>query len=200
MSTSNQQTKYTLLARALDTGDDQAWAELFDYYRRFIYYVLKELELDPNDVDDLVQQVMIILSRDLKSFDRSKAKFRTWFSRLIKNVAISHFRKKRTLKETPNQVGGEDVMIDIEGDCSDLDVRIEQEWKAYITNEALKRVEGLFRGNAVEVFQLGLDGLSADEIAEKVGVTKASVFVLQGRVKQSLFQEVRALTEELEGQ
>jgi DNA-binding CsgD family transcriptional regulator len=81
---------------------------------------------------------------------------------------------------------------------SDIDQRIEQEWAAYVANLAMMRVREVFQGQAVEVFELGLDGLSVTDIAEKTGLAVASVYTLRKRVKKRLYLEIRAIVAELE--
>ena len=59
-------------------------------------------------------------------------------------------------------------------------------------------VKEVFQGQAIEVFELGLDGRSAAEIAESTGLSVASVYTLRKRVKKRLYLEIRALVAELE--
>ena len=65
------QTSYTLLQRACDLHDEVAWEEFVGHYRRFIFYILRELGVDPDDIEDLAQQILISLKRDLAGYDRS---------------------------------------------------------------------------------------------------------------------------------
>ena len=75
---------------------------------------------------------------------------------------------------------------------------IEKEWAAYIASQAMNRVRENFQGQAIEVFELGLDGHSAAHIAEKTKLTVATVYTLKKRVKKRLYLEIRQLSSELE--
>ncbi len=191
-------TRYSLLQRAHDTDDEEAWDQFVLHYRRFIAYILRQIGVREDDVDDLTQQILLNLTRNLAKYDRARASFRTWLGQVIRNAAKMHFRK---LQSRPVEVYDTDSGFLINGVLQDaeIDRLIEKEWEDYIATIALERVRETFHGKAVEVFELGLDGQSAAEIAEQTGLTVTSVYKLRTRVKRKLFLEVRALTEELEG-
>jgi RNA polymerase sigma-70 factor (ECF subfamily) len=81
---------------------------------------------------------------------------------------------------------------------AEINVQIEKEWATYIGTLAMKRMHNVFQGQAVEVFELGLDGMSAADIAERTGLSVSSVYTLRKRVKARLYREIRALAAELE--
>ena len=190
-------TRYTLLQRACDLHDEKAWEEFVGHYRRFIFYILHQLGVDSDDIEDLAQQILISLTRDLAGYDKTRARFRTWLGTVIRNAALAHFRKQRN-RYARIQVFGEEQDIDYIAQPSEVDLRIEKEWSAYVANLAMERVREVFKGQAVEVFELGLDGRSAAEIAEATGLSVASVYTLRKRVKKRLYLEIRALVAELE--
>lgn len=191
-------TRYTLLQRAVDTNNEQAWEELVETYRRFIFHILHQLNIEPTDIDDLSQQVLLALTQNLSKYDRGKAKFRTWLSSIIRNTAFSHHRKLNRHKLRFESSGTPEYFENTEGGDSALDQIIEKEWAAYISGMAMQRVKESFQGNAVEVFELGLDGLSAEEVAKKTGLTVSSVYTLRKRVKKRLYLEIRAITAQVE--
>lgn len=191
------QTSYTLLQRACDLHDEVAWEEFVGHYRRFIFYILRELGVNPDDIEDLSQKILIALTRDLAGYDRSRARFRTWLGSVIRNAALVHFRTQKR-RQSRIRIFGEDQSIEYMDQPSDIDQRIEKEWAAYVADLAMKRVREVFRGQAVEVFELGLDGRSAAEVAEATGLSVSSVYTLRKRVKKRLYLEIRALVAELE--
>lgn len=190
-------TSYTLINRALDAGDQVAWDQLVEHYRRFICHVLHKMSVAPSDVDDLCQQVLISLTKNLSAYNRSKSHFRTWLSAVIRNAAISYFRKQSSYQRCVSDLREEtESRLDIHQ--ADLNARIEQEWAAYLANQALERIRETFQGQAIEVFELGLTGASASEVAEKTGLTVSTVYTLRKRVKKRLYLEVLELMADLE--
>jgi len=191
-------TSHTLLARALNYDDEAAQAELYSTYVNFIYFVLREMKASDADIDDIAQKTAIKLIRDLKNYDRSKGKFRSWLKVVIKNTALMHFRQHAGLQKKLSFYHDElnKQSADAGGDAFEL--LIEREWKQYIYKLGLERVDEQFRGQAVEVFQLAMQGMATSEIAEHTKLTPNSVQTLRNRVKKALMHEVNNLIEELE--
>ncbi len=190
-------TCYTILNRALNVSDEDAWAQLVEHYRRFIFYVLTQLNVSASDIDDVSQLVLVALTKDLANFDRDKGRFRSWLSAVIRNTAISYFRSKTRYQNRISDLQNE-VPDGTFGQPAEIDAMIEREWKTYIATQAFERVEAVFEKNALSVFELSLEGFSATEIAEKTGLAVASVYTLKKRVKKRLCSEMMALTAELE--
>ncbi|MGJ8725771.1 MAG: RNA polymerase sigma factor [Roseibacillus sp.] len=191
------QTHHSLLKRATDLDDGKAWEQFVQQYRRFILCVLNQLGVPRDDLEDLSQQILIALTRDLPRYDRDRARFRTWLSTIVRNKANSYFRKRYSLKRCLDRVSNEQGEQD-ELKAPDIDKVIEREWAAYVGSLAMERVRASFEGQAIAVFELGLDGHSAAQIAEKTKLTVATVYTLKKRVKKRLYLEIRNLTSELE--
>ncbi|MDF7799270.1 sigma-70 family RNA polymerase sigma factor [Pontiellaceae bacterium B1224] len=190
-------TSYTLLSRACDTDDEEAWNELVGHYGRFILYILGELGVPEGERHDVMQNVLVGLTRTLKNYDRSRSTFRNWLGTVIRNTAVNYFRKRQSRPSNFCEFESESAADELKVP-SDIHLWIESEWATYIGNLAMERVQQVFKGQAIEAFELGLDGKTAAEIAEETGLTVSSVYTLRKRVKQRLLLEVRSLTEELE--
>ena len=191
------QTRHTLLSRARQGNDERAWHELVHHYRRFIYHILHELKVAPDDIEDISQQILVTLIKDLPSYDRTRAKFRSWFGTVIRNAALAHFRKQRTRRNYMQRFAQEKT-FDEERNLPEISRMIEDEWSTYIANMAMDRVRPLFKGQALKVFKLGLEGRPVEEISKLTGLTRASVYTLKKRVKKRLYLEIRAISYELE--
>ena len=194
----SRHTRHTLLERACNPSDEQAWEEFVHHYRRFICYILTQVGVEGQDIDDLAQQILMTLTRDLASYDRSRAKFRTWLGTVIRHAAFAHLRRQKRHRIQLTSFGREYQFDDPGEAASDLDRLIENEWATYISSLAMERVREVFRGQAVEAFELGLDGHSAESIANRTGLSVSSVYTLRKRVKKRLYLEIRALTHDLE--
>ena len=80
----------------------------------------------------------------------------------------------------------------------DIDGVVQAQWMIHITNLALKNIRPLFSARAIEVFQLSLQGLSIQEIAERLSIAEKSVSRMKSRVKKRLIGEVELLRGEIE--
>ena len=187
-------TKKTLLQRAQDPGDSQAWEDFVSYYEGFISIVLSRMGLSATEQQDLSQEILLKLWKNLKSFevDTERARFRTWLSTLIRNRTLDYFRKS---KKQPKMDSLEKVEVFSD---SELDKVIKKEWERYLTSRAMENVKKLFSGAAIRAFELTLLGKEADEISEELEIGKESVKTLKNRVKVRLIKEIELLRRELE--
>ena len=189
----NWQTRQSLLMRARNQDDQQAWKDFVSYYENFIKMVLHKMNIQSNDFDDLVQDILVQLWRNLQMYDEAKSKFRTWLSAVIKNKVMSYLNSK-TSRENRERINGGSILQH----SSDLEQLIEDEWKSYLTKLAMERVSEVFSGKAVEVFKLSMLEYKNDEIAESLEISIDSVYTLKNRVKSRYVKELRLLMEELQ--
>lgn len=194
---STHSTRHTLLQRALSADDEKAWEEMVVHYRRFIFYVLNKMGVPENEMDDIFQKVLISLTQSLANYDREKARFRTWLGSVIRNTAMTHLKKEQGYQKRLGKLEDPCYLQQLK-EPLDVDVMIEEEWATYISNQAMGKVRQVFRGQAIEVFEYSLDGLSADSIAARTGLTVATVYTLRKRVKKRLYLEILHLTQDLE--
>ena len=191
------QTSHSLLQRATDLKDEEAWEEIVLQYRHFILCVLNQLGVSRDDLEDLSQQILIALTQSLPRYDRTRAKFRVWLSTIVSHKANSYFRKLYSMQRSLNRMTHEALVHD-EITAPEIEKVIEKEWAAYISTQAMNRVRENFQGQAITVFEMGLDGHSAAHIAEITKLTVATVYTLKKRVKKRLYLEIRQLSSELE--
>ena len=193
------QTRYTLLKRAKDPKDEAAWTEFFAYYKTFIYMLMRQMKVPQQDCDDLTQAVLLKVWKKLETFDPERAKFRTWFSTLIRNTVINHWdsvsrRQKRIEKY------GESTIEPPTGlpSTPEFDAMFQREWEAYITNLAMSNIRPGCSKNALRVFELVMQEVPTSEIAIRLDLNPSTVSTLKGRVLEKLVREVRRLRSELE--
>ena len=192
-------TRKSLLMRAKDQDDDQAWQDFVDYYGTFIEMLLSHFRFVGHDRDDLKQEILLKIWKNLDKYDTSRSNFRGWLNRLIRNQMIDYKRKQTRLRKR------ETTVCDDDGNPVELAVSedrftevFEEEWRTHLTNVALKNVSTIFSGKAMEVFDLCLDGKSIKEVAAQLELAESSVYKLRQRVEQRLIAEVRRLRDEVE--
>jgi len=190
-------TNYTLLERVLDHDDQNAWRELEGFYQKFIYYMLNEIGVSSNDIDDVSQQVMIALATNLRQYDRNKGKFRSWLKQIIRNSAYMHYRKVYAHQRKIDAFA-EELNHSVDLIRNEFDELIEAEWESFIAKEALNNVRQNYGGSAVAAFELSQSGIKADEIAQNLGIEVSSVYTYNKRVKKSLLTEIRCLVNRYE--
>jgi RNA polymerase sigma-70 factor (ECF subfamily) len=92
-----------LIARCLTRGasDDRPFAELYSRHKEFIWQVCYRYSNDPQEAEDLMQEVFFKVYRSLHQFEGRSA-FRTWLYRIAVNTARNEIRRKRRrVQESP---------------------------------------------------------------------------------------------------
>jgi RNA polymerase sigma-70 factor (ECF subfamily) len=81
------------LARAARRGDRDAFEELVRRYQRRVYGLAYQHLSDPEEAQDLAQEVFVRLFRVLDQYDPARP-FEPWFWRVAGNVALNYSRRR----------------------------------------------------------------------------------------------------------
>lgn len=191
-------TRLSILEKARSDQANAAWDELLVYYRPFITKILVRTGLRGLDLEDVRQQIFLKLWNGLKNYkrDENRARFRNWLSTLVRNAAIDwHKAHRLDQRKLPlDEVGSSDL----DPHLPEVEEVIEKEWQRHVVATAMEQLKNVFSGKAFEVFALSMQGMSGEEIAQRLGIRKESVYVLKTRVKQRLHTEIKRLRLELE--
>jgi RNA polymerase sigma factor (sigma-70 family) len=198
--TNTYATRKTLLQRVRNQHDQQSWTELVDVYRKYVYSVIRSLNISEHDADDILQHVFLKLWEKLPDMDPEEIiRFRSLLGRITKHCTIDYVRKRSTAAEKLKQAAQDETMQYLKSiQLPEIDRIAEERWEVFLANQALENVEAQFSGQAVAVFRMSLSGLGVKEIASELGLELNSVYRLRTRVKNQLILEIQHLREELE--
>ncbi|MCM8537290.1 MAG: sigma-70 family RNA polymerase sigma factor [Lentisphaeraceae bacterium] len=187
-------TRKTLLQRAQDKNDSEAWNDFVFYYRDFLKMVLVKMNFNATESEDVIQEILLKLWKALPNFStEGKAKFRTWLSRLIRNSAIDYLRKHHKTESTEFDEKSFDLAEE-----PDVSQYIQDEWEVHIVALALNEIAPLFSEKAMIVFKMAMKSKSTADIAKELDITENSALKLKNRVKHRMVQEINSLREKLE--
>jgi len=146
-----------LVAAARD-GDEGAFASLYHRFARMVHGIL--LARVPRDeVDDLVQDVFITAWYRLDSL-RDTGAFAAWLAMIARNRAADYHRRAPATAELDEQIPAPD--------CPEEDRR---------AAEVLEIVRSLPEAYRETLVLRLVEGMTGEEIAERTGLTHASVRV-----------------------
>jgi RNA polymerase sigma-70 factor, ECF subfamily len=146
------------LVRAACEGDRVAFERLYDRYARLVHAILLA-RVPRADVDDLVQEVFLAAWNRLETL-RDPAAFGGWLSMIARNRATDFHRR------TPNHV-------DLPEDLPAHDATRERT-EAHAALELIRTLPVAYRETLVMRL---VEGLTGPEIADRTGLTAASVRV-----------------------
>ena len=147
-----------VLVRAAQEGEESGFTRLYERYAPFIHGVLLA-RVAAADVDDLVQDVFLTAWKNLKSL-RDPAAFGGWLSMIARNRAADLHRRDHESVELP-------VDLQAPGSTS-------SQIEARAVLDIIRSLPVAYR----ETLILRLvEGMTGPEIAERTGLTPASVRV-----------------------
>lgn len=138
----------------------------------------------PNDRDDLIQEICWQLWRSFPKYDESR-KFSTWMYRVALNVAISHLRHNNRSALRPLSIDSDEASGIAAPEPIQPDERITE------LNRQIQQLEPLNRA----LLLLYLEERSYREIAEVLGISETNVATKISRLKQRIRQEMGSTKE-----
>jgi RNA polymerase sigma-70 factor (ECF subfamily) len=139
--------------------DESAWKELYDAHFDFVLRVARRLGTPESEAEDVVHDVFVIVHRKLDRFEGGR--LTTWLYRITANVVSERHRKRRV------RHAFESLKVWIGGEPGESPERTAERSSA---TRAVERVLERMNPKKREVFALfELEGLSGDEIAERIG-------------------------------
>ncbi len=171
----------------LQPADSDAWQELVEIYRPWLLSWLQAERLQETDAEDVLQDVLIVLYRQLPGFrhNGNTGAFRVWLRRIMVNRLFEQRRKRRHDIRWPEDF--EDRLHQLEDNASDMSRIWDREHDRFVLQGLLAYVAGDFEPESWEAFRAYvIERKSATEVAEQIGITRANVFTIKSRVMKRL--------------
>src|SRR5580765_6223816 len=89
-------TRYSLLSRLQNRDDQESWKDFFDTYWRLIYSMALKSGLSESEAQDVVQETVITMAKDIHKFKRDRAlgTFKAWLRKTVHWRIADQFRKR----------------------------------------------------------------------------------------------------------
>lgn len=107
------------LLAGIAAGDDGAFGALVGRYQHRFYAVARRMLADDSEAEDAVQAAFLRIYRSAASY-RERWSGSTWLYRVLTNVTIDHWRKRRPLGE-PSDASDHPAPPSRHGDRIDVD-------------------------------------------------------------------------------
>lgn len=91
-------TDEAALIRAVQGGDQDAFAQLVRSYDQSVLRLAMNLLRSPEDARDVYQEAFLRVYRNIHTF-RFDCSFHTWLYRIVTNICLDHLRKRKVRKE-----------------------------------------------------------------------------------------------------
>lgn len=180
--------------------DQDAWRRFVDQYSPLIYVWCRKCDLQPADSLDVAQQVFHAVSRSIETFSRRRdgeGRFRGWLFVITKNTIRNYL--ERTLRG-PRAQGGSSIQLRLLEEPESIE---EESLSAVFAaagesaseqtpmQDILDAVRRDFDQRTWQCFWLiAIEGCSAVEVAERLGMRPAAVRQAKYRVTRRLRLEL----------
>jgi RNA polymerase sigma factor (sigma-70 family) len=174
------------------SGDQSAFADLYERYFDRVYDFLARMVRDPSEAADLTQDTFLRAMNSLGSLTKGGS-FKSWLFTIARNTALNRLeRASRTQPlEGRNDAGEEQSYDVVDPDrFGNPEEAAEASGLASVVWEAAAALDPRYRS----VLMLHVrEGLDSAEIADVMGVTRNNASVLVNRMKAALGSAVGAL-------
>jgi RNA polymerase sigma factor (sigma-70 family) len=187
-------TRVTLLTQLRQDPSDQAgWDEFVERYGRHIYRWCRQWKLQDADAEDVTQDILVKLTQKLRAFayDPSRS-FRGWL-KTVAHHAWRDFEDSRRAQRTAGDSQVQELMLTLEA-REDLAQKLEEAFDLELLEAAKVRVRLRVAPHTWEAFRLmALEGLPVAEVAARVHLQVAMVYVAKSKVQKMLQEEIGKL-------
>ena len=191
------ETRASLLVRLKDRADQAAWYEFAEVYRPVIVRLAGRKGMQAADAEDLAQQVLAAVAKAIDRWqeDPRRARFRTWLHRVANNLILNALARGK-----PDRGSGDTGLIQWlaqqpanDGPNSDL---LRLEWRREAFRWAATQIRDEFQPDNWEAFwRTAIEGESVDDVARRLGKSRASVHSARSRIMRRLKEKVNELSD-----
>jgi RNA polymerase sigma-70 factor (ECF subfamily) len=192
------ETSASLLERLREQPDGEDWKRLVDLYTPLLQGWLRRNTVPADDVDDLVQEVLTVLVRELPAFhyDRQRGSFRGW----LRTITVNRLRVFwRARQSRPLATGDSDLarrLDELEDPHSALSRNWDRAHDRHVAHRLLEAIASEFEPSSWRAFlRLTLDGAKPTTVAAELGLSLNAVYLAKYRVIRRLRQEMQGLTD-----
>lgn len=190
------ETSLSLLENACSSVNHHAWRRLAEIYSPLLRTWTQRLDVTPVDADDLVQEVLLSVARELPQFNHSgrTGAFRAWLRRMLLNRVRDFWRSQNY---RPAARGGSTWSQQIE-QLEDESSHASREWNLehdrHVLARLMEEIRPQFEPKTWKAFHRQVfDGKRADVVAAELGLSLNSVYVARSRVLSALRREAAGL-------
>lgn len=187
---------------AARNGDDRAFRSLVERHERRAFVIAVGLLRDEADAREVVQEAFLRVHRGLDKFQGASSFF-TWLYRIISNLSIDVLRKpgRQVAPEPddghlPQGVDEADFPLLARIDGADPLDRLDRQRLGARISEALDALPPYHRGVIV---MREVEGLSYEEMAEAMGVSKGTIMSRLFHARQKMQRALADCYAELDG-
>ena len=190
------QTSISLLDRVCRDPDSESWQRLVAIYTPALRAWLSRYDLQASDADDLVQEVLIVVSREVAQFEHNgrQGAFRNWLRTILVHRLRNFWRSSGRQPTTPGGTGFLQELDQLADPGSEVSRLFDRQHDDHVLRKILDQSLSRFTESTWLAFRrIAFEGQKAAEVAAELGISVNAVLVAKSRVLSHLKQEARGL-------
>jgi RNA polymerase sigma-70 factor (ECF subfamily) len=188
-------TRVTLLTQLRQDPFDQAgWDAFVERYGRHIYRWCRQWKLQDADAEDVTQDILVKLTQKLRTFAYDPTRsFRGWLKTVAHHVWRDFSDSRRHTARAVGESQARELIFSREA-RTELAQKLEHAFDLELLETAKARVRLRVMPHTWEAFRLvALEGLPVVEVAARVRLQVAMVYVAKSKVQRMLQEEIGKL-------
>jgi RNA polymerase sigma-70 factor, ECF subfamily len=192
------ETSLSLLQRLKSSPESENWNRLVELYAPLIRTWLRKYDVQETDTDDLLQEVLLAVSKDLNRFDHNgrTGAFRAWLKAILVNRLRKFWQSRDRRPQARGNSDNDERLVQLEDPASELSQIWNQQHDQYVLRQLLALTEPHFESTAWKAFcRVAMEGAKPDVVAAELEISLNAVCLAKSRVLRKLRQESDGLIE-----
>ena len=198
-------TRRSLLSRLRELDDNESWRDFFQTYWRLIYVVALKAKLSETEAQEVVQETVISVAKQMPGFryDPARGRFKGWLLKITRRRIADQVRKRM---QASGASGGHPVetlnaehieSVPDPAGC-DLEAIWDEEWKKHLFNAAVANIKKQVKPEHYQLFDLYVvQKWPVRKITQTLGVNAGQVYLAKHRISSLLKKEIARLENEM---
>lgn len=176
--------------RLRQPNQEAAWQRFVELYAPLIFHWARAEGMSVDEAADLVQDVLTLLIVKLPEFQYDpRQRFRGWLRTITANKVRDHQRR-----QTKQPAMGIDATLEHIASEPASTLSEDAEYYEFVLHRALELMQAEFRNETWQAcWRLVVDGQSALDVAQELGLSLNSVYLAKSRVLHRLREELQDL-------
>ena len=191
-------TRLSLIQR-IQSNEEQAWTRLNNLYKPLIFRWLHSHALSPQDAEDLGQEIMMLVFDKISEFDYNgrRGAFRHWLRLITINRMKGFLRSRRTQRQETGDADLWETLEQLEAPDSEASQAFDRQHDQHVISQLLLQLAKEFSPRTIQAFRLYvLEETPPEEVAQRLGISVASVYSARSRILRRLREESQELLPE----
>lgn len=189
-------TRPSLLVRIRDARDSRAWAQFVELYAPLVYGFARKHGLQDADAADLTQEVLRAVAAAVGrlDYDPQRGSFRGWLFTVVRNKLRNFLANRGRQPLASGDTAVQNRLKEEPAPEDDAEELWDLEYQRRLLAWAAAQVRGTIQDSTWQAFWLtAVEGKSGKEVAGRLGMTVAAVYLAKSRVMARLKEQIRHL-------